>query len=231
MPQQQALGPLQLVVEHVLGERAEVLEHLARDRLGADVLLADPRVPVGERVERLVDEVAQRLRVFELLELLHALLVLDAVRLHLRDRAVLDAVELLAQDQLGVLEDRLDQRQHVERVVGRLGVEQRERLEQIQRQRLVHREIVLQVDVDAQLRAVGGPRDELDDVARDERAEQLPRAAPVRLLRRLAARGSRGSAAASRGSRRRAGSARSAASRATPGTARPAARAARRSAA
>ena len=83
VPQQQPLGALQFVVEHVLGERPEVLEHLARDRLRADVLLADPRVPVGEGVEGVVDEVAERLRVLELLELLHALVVLDAVGLHL----------------------------------------------------------------------------------------------------------------------------------------------------
>ena len=70
--------------------------------------------------------------------------------------AVLDAVELPAQDDLRVLEDRLDQRQQVERVVGRLRVEQRDRLEQVERQRLVHREVVLQIDVDPQRRPVLG---------------------------------------------------------------------------
>ena len=66
-------------------------------------------------------------------------------------------VELLAQDDVRVFEDGLHEREQDERVIGRLRVHQRDRVEQIQRQRLVHREIVLQLDVDAQLRAPSSP--------------------------------------------------------------------------
>ncbi len=131
-------------------------------------------MPVGKGVEGVVDELAQRLRILQLLHLLHPLVVLHAFGLPCRDRLVLHAIELLAEDQLGVLEDRLDQREHVERVLGRLGIEQRQRLEQVERQRLVHREVVLQVEVHPQLRPIRCLRDELDDLARHERAEQLP---------------------------------------------------------
>jgi hypothetical protein len=117
------------------------------------------------------DEVTQRLRV---LELLHALVVVQPLGLHLRHRAALQLVELAAQDQLGVLDDRLDQRQEVEGVRLRLGVEQRDRLQQIERERLVHREVVLQVDVHAQARALLRARNDLDDAAAEQRAEELP---------------------------------------------------------
>ncbi len=123
----------------------------------------------------------------ELLELRHALVVVEPLGLHPRDLAVLQLVELPAQDELRVLEDRLDERQQVERV--RLGrrVEERDRLEQVERERLVHREVVLQLDVDAkgEARARLLVRDDLDDAAVDERAEQLPGPLEVRLLRPL----------------------------------------------
>ena len=135
---------------------------------------------VGERVERLVDEVAERLGVFELLELLHALLMLDAIGLHLRDCAVLDAIELPAQDQLGF--SRIDSTSvSTSSALRRGGVELRQRLDQVERQRLVHREVVLKVHVDAPWCLVC-PRDELNDAARDERSKELPRALPQRRL-------------------------------------------------
>ena len=50
---------------------------------------------------------------------------------------------------------------------------------QIKGERLVHREIVLQGDVDAQVGALGRFGDELDDLALDQRTEQLPGAFAV----------------------------------------------------
>ena len=81
VPQQHALGALQFVVADVIGERAELLEHLAGDGLGPDVLLAHPRVLVGEGVEGR----SRRTRgcgfgIFELLQLLHPLVVFHARR-------------------------------------------------------------------------------------------------------------------------------------------------------
>ena len=110
---------------------------------------AHPRMLVGEGVERGIDELAVRLRVFELLQFLHALVVFDAFHLHLGHLLVLHLVELLAQDDVRVFEDGLDEREQDERVIRRLRVHQRNRVEQIERQRLIHREIVLQLDVHA----------------------------------------------------------------------------------
>ena len=83
----------------------------------------------------------------ELLELRHALLVVHARRLHLGHRRVLQLRELTAQDGVGVLEDALDEREQIERVGLAVGVEDRDRLDEVERQRLVHREVVLEVDV------------------------------------------------------------------------------------
>ena len=112
MPQQQALGALEFVDLDVIGERAELLEHLPRDGLGPDVFLTHPRVTLRERVERGVDELAVRLGVFQLFQFLHALVVLHAVLLHLGDGLRFELVELPAQDQVRVFEDGLHQRQH-----------------------------------------------------------------------------------------------------------------------
>jgi hypothetical protein len=105
MAQQQPLGALDLVELYVVGEGAELLEHLARDRFRPDVLLADPRVLRGEFVERAVDEVAVGFGILELLEFLHALVVFDSLHLHLGDGAIFHLVELPAQDEVRVFED------------------------------------------------------------------------------------------------------------------------------
>ena len=57
--------------------------------------------------------------------------------------------DLGAQDRHRVLDHRLGQREHLERVVGRLGVERGDRLDQVERQRLVEREVALEVGIDA----------------------------------------------------------------------------------
>ena len=111
MAQQQALGALQFVILDVIRKRAELLEHLARDRFRPDVFLAHPRMPVGKRVEGGIDEFAFRLGIFELLQFLHALVVFDALHLHLRHLLVFHLVELFAQDDIRVFEDGLHQRE------------------------------------------------------------------------------------------------------------------------
>ena len=51
----------------------------------------------------------------------------------------------------GIFENGLDQGEQHERVIRRLRIHERNRFEQIQRQHLIHREIILQLDVHAQL--------------------------------------------------------------------------------
>ena len=87
-------------------------------------------------------------------ELGHALLVLEPVGLHAR-HGLAPGLEALRGDDLPrVLEHRLDHRHHVERVRGALGVEQVERRERERCQRLVQRELRLEVDGDAHRAAV-----------------------------------------------------------------------------
>ena len=70
-PQQQPLGALETVLLHVLVEGHVALEHVAGDRFGAHAVL-DPWVLLLEGVEGLVQEVFERLRPRDLLELGHA---------------------------------------------------------------------------------------------------------------------------------------------------------------
>ena len=88
----------------------------------------------------------QRLGVGDLLEQLHPLLVLDALGLHLGDRLAARLVGLGHQHRERVVEDRLDDRQRRRGVGLGLGVEQLERDEREGRQRLVEREVLLQLD-------------------------------------------------------------------------------------
>src|SRR6266571_9117372 len=71
----------------------------------------------------------------------------------------------------------------------RLRIEQGDRLEEVERERLVHREVFLQVDVDADPRALGRPGNDLHDATADQGAEELPAAlevSPFRVLRLVA---------------------------------------------
>ena len=110
-------------------------------------------MPGGKSVEGGIDELAVGLGIFQLLQFFHALVVFDALHLHLGHFAVFDLVELLAQDDVRIFQNGFDQREQHERVIGRLRVHERDGFQQVQRQRLVHGEIVLQLDVDAQFAA------------------------------------------------------------------------------
>jgi hypothetical protein len=78
-----------------------------------------------------VNEFAVGLGVFEFFQFLHALVVFDALHLHLRHLLVFDLVELLAQDDVGVFEDGFDQGEQHQRVVGRLRIQQRNCVKQV----------------------------------------------------------------------------------------------------
>ena len=67
-----------------------------------------------------------------------ALVVVQALHLHIRGGLAFDLVELLAEDDDWVFQDGLDQREHDQRVIGLLRIDERNGLEQIQRQFLVH---------------------------------------------------------------------------------------------
>ena len=109
-------------------------------------------------------------------------MLLDAIGLHLRDCAVLDAIELPRKINSGSRGSTRPASARQARI-RRGGVELRQRLDQVERQRLVHREVVLKVHVDAQLGALVCPRDELNDAARDERSKDATRARSAVLRR------------------------------------------------
>ncbi len=78
-------------------------------------------------------------------ELGDAFLIRHALRLQPRDQIAFRATHLLREDLARVLEDRFGQREHFHRVLGLLGIEQRDRIDQVERQRLVQREVALQL--------------------------------------------------------------------------------------
>ncbi len=77
-------------------------------------------------LSRVVDEVLEGLGVLDLFELLHPLFVLDAGLLQLRELVALQAVDLLPQDEVGILEDGLDERDDVQGVRLALGLQRRQ---------------------------------------------------------------------------------------------------------
>ena len=147
MAQQQPLDALELVGLDVIGERVVLLKHLPSDGLRADVLLAHPGVILGEGVEGGIHEFPTGLRILQLLQLLHSLVVFHALSLEFSDLLALQAVELPTQDHVRILEDGFDQREDIQGVVGRFRIDQPQRVEQVQRQRLIHREVFRQLDI------------------------------------------------------------------------------------
>ncbi len=172
MAQQQALGALDVVVPDIVREGAVVLEHLPGDGLGTDVLRAHPGMLVGEIVEGAVDELPLGFWVFHLLQLGDALVVFDALLLHLGHPLGLQTVQLFPQDDVRVLEDGFHQSDHVQGVVRGLGIQQGQGVQKVERERLVHGKVVLQRHVDPQLRFSLGM--ELHDPAIHQGAEELP---------------------------------------------------------
>ena len=68
----------------------------------------------------------------------------DALRLHLGELGLLELVGLLQEDDVRVLEDGLDHGDEVERVGFALGIERAHGLDEVERERVVEREVALQ---------------------------------------------------------------------------------------
>ena len=82
----------------------------------------------------------------DLLEQRHPLVVLDPLSLHRSHRFAARSELLAPEHRPGVVEGRFDNRHHVERVGGRLSVEQIKSGQRERRERLVERKIGLQID-------------------------------------------------------------------------------------
>ena len=121
--EEHGLGAFELVGFDVVFKRLVVLDHLAGDRLGADVFAAEVGVTELEGVEGVVNEIGTGFGVFDFFETGDAVVVFDTFVFQARHELGLDEIDLFAQHHLGVFEDRLDQRDEVEGVVFGLRVE------------------------------------------------------------------------------------------------------------
>ncbi len=153
--QQHALGADEVVGTDVLGEGRSALVHVPDHGLRRQLVLRHPRVALGVGGVRLLEQLRQRPRVRHLLQQLHPLLVLHAVGLHGLDGLAPRGESLGVEHLAGVVERGLDHRHHVEGVLGRSLVEQLDRGEGERRQRLVEREVALQVHRQAHRPPVG----------------------------------------------------------------------------
>ena len=172
MAKQNRFHALQVVLLYVTAKCREILEHLAHNGLGFNVFV-HPRVNVGKSIERVVNKITQRFRVFDFFKLFEALVVFHALRLEFVHAGIASLALLDAQNRIGILEDAFAQGNHVQCVFRRILVELRERVEQVQRKRLVHREVILQVHVHAQVAVTRSySRHEFDNLLFDEAPEQ-----------------------------------------------------------
>jgi hypothetical protein len=163
-------------VADVLDEGHRPLGQVAGHRLRRQLLVGDPRVAGAVRLEHRLEQLGERTRPGDVLERLHALLVLHALGLHLGDGLALGLVALGRQHLPRIVEGRLDDRQDVEGVRRALAVEQLERGDGERRQRLVEREVDLQVDGQPDGAAVGVRRVEpLDDAGAQQRPVHVDR--------------------------------------------------------
>ena len=98
---------------------------------------------VGKGVEGLVDEVAVGLGPFQLFQLLHPLFILDALGLQRCHGFALQSIKLSKEDRPRILQNGFDQREHVKGVGFCRRIEQRQGVDQVERQGVVQREVVL----------------------------------------------------------------------------------------
>ena len=171
--QQQALAAGDAVGRHVALEGVARLEHLAQDALGVDLVVARPGDLLAVHVEGALQQLLERFGVGNLLNLLEALVVVDAVCLHLGHGLVARAALLRAQDLARLLERGLHHAHKVERVVLVLLVEQLQGRQQEGRQGLVERKVARHVDRGDVVRVAVFVLEDLDHAGVDERGEYL----------------------------------------------------------
>ena len=143
--QQDALGAGKVIRLDVALEVRAALEHVAQHRLGGELVVACPRHRLAVLGEGFGEHVFERLGVGHVLQALDALVVFDAVGLHLGHGVAAGLALLGTQHLAGLLERGLDHRDNVEGVRLAFRVEQLERRKQEGGKRLVKGEVVGQV--------------------------------------------------------------------------------------
>ncbi|MCB5294732.1 hypothetical protein BJQ90_04201 [Arthrobacter sp. SO3] len=120
--------------------------HVPDHGLGGQFEITDPRGGPAVDIEGLPEDFRERLRVGDLLQHGHALVVLDAVGLHRGDRLTARLLLLCGQDLPGLFQRGLNHGDHVQGVGRRLRIQQLQRREGEGGQRLVQGEVGLQMD-------------------------------------------------------------------------------------
>ena len=143
--QKHALGTFERVVLHEVVEAHRAFVHVTHNRLGARLKTCNPRGRLLVGRVRLINELSQRLRVGDLVQLVHAFGVIHTVRLQLRRELVLRLAFLRVQHLVRRIQGRLDEGERVQRVTGGFGVEQFQRGDRKSGQRLVEGKVILQV--------------------------------------------------------------------------------------
>ena len=100
-----------------------------------------------ESVEGVVDEVLTRHRVGDLLKPVHALIVFDAICLEFVDQFGFQVIDLSSENGRRALQNRFNQGNDVEGILGRFHVEFWNGLEEIQPECLIHGEVILQINM------------------------------------------------------------------------------------
>ena len=152
--QKHALGTFERVELHEVVEAHRALVHVTHNRLGARLKTRNPRGGLLVGRIRLLDELSQRLRVGDLVQLVHAFGVLHTVRLQLCRELVLRLAFLGIQHLVGRVQGCLDEGERIQGVAGGFGVQQLQRGDREGRQRLVEGKVILQVLGQAQVGAV-----------------------------------------------------------------------------
>ena len=125
-----------------------MFEHLAGHGLRAHRVSAHPRVVSGEDREGRFDEVGLGSGPGDLVEAIHALVVVDPLGLQLREQGVARLVLLGQEHDHRVFEHGLDEAQHLQVVVRGVAVQGFDGFHDEQREGLVQPEVVLEVEVD-----------------------------------------------------------------------------------
>ena len=121
--QQDALGAGDAELLNIALKVARALQHVAQDALGRELVVVGPGHFLAVLIKGGIEQFFKRLFVGDILDALQALLVLDAVSLHLSHGTVARSTLLCTQYLLGVLECRLDHRDEVHGIGLTLGVE------------------------------------------------------------------------------------------------------------
>src|SRR5262249_40116888 len=143
--QQRALAAGQAIEGDVLSERYRAFPHVAYDRLRRQVFLVQPWVRASVDRECATQQLGERLRITDVGEQFHPLVVVEAVRVHRRDRFPTCPVLLCGEHLPRVVQGRLEYRDDIEGVGLACRVEQFQGGERKRRQRLVESEVHRQI--------------------------------------------------------------------------------------